>query len=132
MTRPMNKIETYVAQALTGSIAGQMAAHRDMSVTSLMQPGSPELRALTKELNEIGVQPDVLACHSLAALTAVLCEPNNIETITTSLTSLLWDLLGDPVNGGMPPEIYRKAGIIMHMTFLGIIDPSIIDPHSHE
>jgi hypothetical protein len=44
--------------------------------------------------------------------------------IVCQYTSLLWSILGDPKNGGKPPEIYRKAGVAMHLALLGILDPS--------
>lgn len=123
-----DKVESYLAQAVAGSLIGAVAARRNQDITEFVDPESPKLRALFEELCEMGIYPHVLANHSLTALAALFCEPDNANHIVTSLTDLLWTILGDPENGGSPPELYRRAGSAMHVTLLGLLCPSVIDP----
>lgn len=127
-----HKIEAYLAQAIAGSLIGAIAARRNLDITELADPRSTELRALSDELCTMGIYPQVIAHHTLSALSALLCEPENADTVVTNLTSLLWTILGDPENGGSPPELYRRAGYAMHVTLLGLLCPSIIDPSLHD
>lgn len=124
------KVEEFLSTALAGSLVGQIAAERRISFTTLVGPNfdgeSPELRALTNELTELGIYPDQLANHALIALVSLFMENSNAELIITQYTSLLWTILGDPKSGA-PPEIYRRAGVAMHLALLGILDPSFIE-----
>jgi hypothetical protein len=122
-----DRIESYLSQAVAGSLIGAIAARRNQDITEFADPDSPELRALFEELCDLGIYPQVIANHSLTALAALFCEPDNADRITTSLTDLLWTILGDPKSGA-PPEIYRRAGTAMHVTLLGLLCPSVIDP----
>lgn len=124
------KVEEFLSTALAGSLVGQIAAERRISFTTLAGPNfdgeSPELRALADELTELGIYPDQLANHALIALVSLFMENSNAELIITQYTSLLWTILGDPKSGA-PPEIYRRAGVAMHLALLGILDPSFIE-----
>ena len=61
----------------------------------------------------------------MISLVALFAQPCNADLITSQLTALLWSILGDPKNGGRPPEIYRRAGSAMYLALLGILNPSI-------
>jgi hypothetical protein len=128
MKREQNKVEEYLSSAIAGSLIGQIASRRELSFYTLLGPSfdgdSPELRALSDELTELGINPDLLANHALSSLVALFVEESNANLIVCQYTSLLWSILGDPKNGGKPPEIYRKAGVAMHLALLGILDPS--------
>lgn len=127
MTTPTDKVSDYIATAIGGSIIGQMARRRSISTDDLLTQGNPLLRSLADELSELGLDPHLIANHTLAALVALFIEEGNADRIITTFTNLLWTVLGDPENGGNPPEIYRRAGVAMHLTLLGLIDPSIIE-----
>ncbi len=121
-----NKLEEYLATVLAGSLVGQLAAERGLSYSDLA-PGSTTLRSLANELANLGFDPEILASHSLNSLVALFAQPSNADLITGQFTALLWSILGDPKNGGRPPEIYRRAGVAMHLALLGILDPSIVE-----
>lgn len=125
----LNKLEQYLGTVLAGSIVGQIAAQRRLHFEDL-RGGSSLLRALTDELTELGIDPGLLAAHSLHALVALFAQESNADLITGQFTALLWSILGDPKNGGRPPEIYRRAGVAMHLALLGILDPSIVEKRS--
>jgi len=131
MTHEQTKVEEYLSSAIAGSLIGQIANRRELSFSTLLGPrcdgDSPELRALSDELTELGINPDVLANHVLSCLVALFVEESNANLIVGQYTSLLWSVLGDPANGGKPPEIYRKAGVAMHLALIGILDPSFPD-----
>jgi hypothetical protein len=118
------RLEAYLATAMAGTLIGQVARQRDISVRDLLKPGSPEARGIAEDLYEMGIHPELLAHAGLLAQIALFSEQSNAHTIVTSLTNLLWSILGDPENGGNPPEIYRKAGHAMYLTFIGILDPN--------
>lgn len=121
-----NKLEEYLATVLAGSLVGQLAAERGLSYSDL-GPGSTKLRSLAEELADLGFDPEILASHCLNSLVALFAQPSNADLITGQFTALLWSILGDPKNGGRPPEIYRRAGVAMHLALLGILDPSIVE-----
>ena len=129
MSPAQTKVEEYLSCALARSLVGQVASTRDLNLATLIGPdcesGTPQLRALSDELTELGINPDLLANHALCALVALFVQESNADLIIGQYTSLLWSILGDPKNGGKPPEIYRKAGVAMHLSLLGILDPSI-------
>lgn len=124
-----NKLEEYLATVLAGSLIGQLAAERGLNYADLA-PGGTTLRSLADELADLGFNPELAATHCLHALVALFAQPSNADLITGQFTALLWSLLGDPKNGGRPPEIYRRAGVAMHLALLGILDPSIVENHS--
>lgn len=121
-----NKLEEYLAIKIGDCLLSQVAAERGLPSSDLA-PGSKQWHSLVKELAELGLDPEGLAAHSLHSLIALFAEPVNADLITYQLTALLWSILGDPKNGGRPPEIYRRAGSLMHLALLGILDPSIVE-----
>ena len=131
MSTEQTRVEEYLSAALSGSILGQIANRRQIHITTLLGPAfdgdSPELNALIEELTELGVCADTLANHALCALVALFVEEGNADLIVSQYTSLLWTILGDPKSGS-PPEIYRRAGVAMHLALLGILDPSFSEP----
>lgn len=131
MAPSQTKVEEYLSSAIAGSLIGQVASRRCISFSTLLGPDldgeSSELRNLSDEITEIGIDPDVLATHALLSLVSLFVESSNAELIIDRFSSLLWTILGDPKNGGRPPEIYRRAGVAMHLALLGILDPSFID-----
>jgi hypothetical protein len=112
---------------MAGSLIGQMAMARAVSVEAVLAPNSVALQSLRAELTEFGLDADLLAEQALAAVTALFIEPDNADRITTELTRLLWSILGDPESGA-PPELYRRAGQAMHLSFVGILSPDILEP----
>lgn len=126
-----NRLEEYLATAVAGSLIGQLARKRDIPMRELFADGmetpSPTVRALATELDDLGIDAQLLASQSLMALVALFAQESNADLITGQFTALLWSILGDPKNGGSPPEIYRRAGVAMHLTLLGILDPSIVE-----
>ncbi|MGA0848092.1 MAG: hypothetical protein ACO3PY_05755 [Pontimonas sp.] len=124
-----NHIDEYLSTAVAGSLVGQIARARNISFKEMFAADgvsiSPTIRAITLELDELGIDPELIASQVLYALVALFAKEENAELITSQYTSLLWSILGDPKNGGSPPEIYRRAGCALHLTLLGILDPSI-------
>lgn len=125
MTTSNDKVTDYIATAIGGSLIGQIARQRSISIEELLDRDNPKLRALGDELAVLGIDPHLLANHVTAAFTALFVEESNADHIITTFTQLLWTVLGDPENGGKPPEIYRRAGVAMHLMLLSLIDPSI-------
>lgn len=130
MSETQTKVEEYLTAAVAGSLLGQVAGQRKIEFESLLRADngaeSPQLRALSDEFIELGIDPALLANHTLLALVALFAEETNADLIVSQFTSLLWTILGDPKSGS-PPEIYRRAGVAMHLSLLGILDPAIVD-----
>jgi len=128
---PPNRLEEYLSSAIAGSLVGQIARAREIPFKEMFSTDgtatSPTIRAIATELDELGIDAELLASQALYALVALFAQEENAELITSQYTSLLWSILGDPKNGGSPPEIYRRAGCAMHLTLLGILDPSITE-----
>lgn len=120
-------ISEYLTRALAGTLIGQRALARHLSYEQVSDSDCRVLNSLVTELDAFGVEPDVLAKQALAAITTLLIEPDNAARVTTELTRLLWTVLGDP-ESGEPPEIYRKAGHAMHLSFIGLLCPEILEP----
>lgn len=136
MMTTSTRIEEYLATALAGSMTGQIASERGLTFTELLGPDldgkSEQLQQITKELSELGLEPLLLASHALRSLVALFAQEENAELVIAQFTALLWSILGDPKNGGSPPEIYRRAGAAMHLALLGILDPSIVENRSRK
>lgn len=130
MTDP-NKLEDYLSSVMAGSLVGQIARAREIPFQEMFSPegitSSPAVRAIATELDELGIDPEVLASQTLLALVALFAQEENADLIIGQYTALLWSILGDPKNGGSPPEIYRRAGCAMHLTLLGILDPALVE-----
>lgn len=128
---PPNRLEEYLSSAIAGSLVGQIARAREIPFKEMFSTdgttSSPAVRAIATELDELGIDAEILASQALYALVALFAQEENAELITSQYTALLWSILGDPQNGGNPPEIYRRAGCAMHLTLLGILDPSITE-----
>jgi hypothetical protein len=128
MTSTPQKLESYLATAMAGSLIGQIARAREIPFQEMFSAdgttSSPAIRAIATELDELGIDAELLASQALGALVALFAQEQNAELITSQYTALLWSILGDPENGGNPPEIYRKAGHAMYLTFIGILDPN--------
>lgn len=129
-----NRLEEYLATAVAGSLIGQIARQREIPMRELFADGiatpSTIVRELATELDDLGIDTQLLASQTLLALVALFAQESNADLITSQFTALLWSILGDPKNGGSPPEIYRRAGVAMHLALLGILDPSIVENHS--
>lgn len=129
-----NKLEEYLGAAIAGSLIGQIARKREIPMGDLFSCGpdipSPVVRNIATELDELGIDAQLLASQSLMALVALFAQESNADLITGQFTALLWTILGDPKNGGSPPEIYRRAGVAMHLALLGILDPSLAENRS--
>lgn len=130
MSETQTKVEEYLTSALAGSLIGQVAGHRNLSFATLLGTNgeSHQLKAIAAEFTELGIDPALLANHTLLALVALFAEEANAELIVSQYSSLLWTILGDPKSGS-PPEIYRRAGVAMHLALLGILDPAIVEHH---
>ena len=130
MTDP-NKLEDYLSSVMAGSLVGQIARAREIPFQEMFSSegisASPTIQAIATELDELGIDPEVLASQTLLALVALFAQEANADLIIGQYTALLWSILGDPKNGGSPPEIYRRAGCAMHLTLLGIIDPALVE-----
>ncbi len=131
MTPTPDKLASYLATALAGSLIGQIARQREIPFRQMFGPDghtcAPVIQSIATELGDLGIDAELLASQALVALVALFAQDENAELITSQYTSLLWSILGDPKNGGSPPEIYRRAGVAMHLTLLGILDPSITE-----
>lgn len=118
------KLEAYLATTMAGTLIGQVARQREISVRDLLKPGSPEAQGIAENLDEMGIDPEQLAHAGLLAQIALFSEQSNANRIVSSLTDLLWTILGDPKHGGQPPEIYRRAGNAMYLVFVGLLSPT--------
>ena len=119
----MNRIEEFLTCAMAGSVIGQMSAKRDIPLESLVRPGSKVLKQLEDDLDEIGIDPPLIAQTALLAITTLLAQQGNADLISTVLTEQLWKILGDPSSGD-PPEIYRRAGASIHFLLIQLLLPS--------
>ena len=117
-----------VMAALAGTLMGQMGRTRGFTSEEILDPDCSRARhALATQFTELGIDLEQLASNTLKALTAVFSEPHNSERIATDMAEILWTVLGDP-KSGPPPEIYRRAGILMHIAFIGLLSPDILEP----
>lgn len=124
MTIERNKLEEFVSSALAGSLVGQLVAHRQIPLDEATESGS--LEHLAHEIRDFGINPHILSEHAISAMVVLLMDEGNANRVVTSITDLLWSILGDPRGGGSPPEIYRKAGLAMHLFFIGLLDPDTV------
>ena len=133
MTAPTkNPIEDYLTSVLAGSMVGLLALHRDLDVDTLLSTDRADLCDLQHELVDLGLYPRELAAQSLNAIGSLLVHETNADSLVTTITDILWSVLGDPENGGQPPEIYRRAAIATHLVFIGLLIPSSFPNKSND
>ncbi len=133
MTAPIkNPIEDYLTSVLAGSMVGLLAHQRDLDVDALLSTNKTHLRDLQHELVDLGLYPRELAAQSLNALGSLLIHESNADSLVTTITDILWTVLGDPENGGQPPELYRRAAIATHLVFIGLLLPASFPSKSHD
>lgn len=121
-----NKIEDYLSCAIAGCLVGQIASARKLTIDDLINDRSGVISALATELTTLGIDPEYTAKSVLLALAALFMENTNANLVISHLTDLLWTILGPP-EGGPPPEIYRRAGIAMHLAFVGLLNSTYIN-----
>lgn len=129
MSTPVSPIQDYLASALTGSIVAQrlLANGADpATVTSNLTP--EQVRSWARELDALGIDPDLLAEHTITCLVLFLAEIENQRKIRSHLADVLWRILGDPESGD-PPAIYRKAAFGIWYSILITLDPSFQKAH---
>lgn len=122
----MNRIEEYLTCAMAGTLIGQMSAKREIPLETLVGPRSRELRQLEDDLDDIGIDPPLIAQTALLALATLFANPKDAELITDVMTKQLWKVLGDPSSGD-PPEIYRRAGASIHFLLIQLLQPDTDD-----
>lgn len=125
MTIDRNKLEEFISSAIAGSLVGQLVAHRKIPLETATE--SDSLTNLAFEIRDFGINPHLLSEHAISALIVLLMDEGNANQVVTSITDLLWSILGDPKGGGLPPEIYRKAGLALHLFFIGLLDPATLE-----
>lgn len=130
MTETPTPIESWLSSALAGSLVAQIAIKRGLAFDDLGDAAatelSPQTEAILSELHNLGITGTLTTEHVMASLTCLFIQPDNAEAIIDTFTGILWSVLGDPErNGGKPPDIYRRAGFLMHLALVGFFDPSI-------
>lgn len=126
MTTPSSSIEQWVTRVIAGSLLTQLAETRCVDVEA--PDASEHIAHLSNELAELGLDPEHVARHVMYAMAGLLMRPENSNALVTAFTDVLWTILGDPDrNGDKPPEIYRRAGFYLFVSFLGLFDSSIPD-----
>ena len=115
-----NALIEHATTALAGALLVQRMQARRIDLDALPENERHILiRSTADELATFGIDPQLLAQVSAAAFFDLYSDPRNRDAIVTGATDLLWSILGSP-EGGVPPEIYAKAGSAMHLLFLGL------------
>ena len=127
MTDHSTKLEDYLTEKISFALISQLAIARDLSPQDVFTPDgrrTEHLHAIACELDSLGIDPGNIARYVLLSQAEIFCLAENNNTLVTHLTDLLWTILGDPKNGGSPPEIYRHAAQAMVLTLIGVLYPS--------
>lgn len=117
-------IRDHLASALTGSLVAQRALATGVKLSTAAEITPDQCRRWARELDALGLNPELLSEHAIQALVLLFSEPDNREQMLRCLSSILWTILGDPSSGD-PPEIYRRAAVGVWYSFLITLDPSI-------
>jgi hypothetical protein len=126
MTATSLSIEQWVTRVVAGSLITQLAQSRAINLES--PEAGDHVITLSRELAELGLDPECVAEHVMVAMAGLLMRQENAQALTTGFTDILWSILGDPKrNGDKPPELYRRAGFYLFVTVLGLFDSSIPD-----
>jgi len=125
-TEPPNQLFNALGITALGVLVGQVAVAREIPPEDVSVPHGPALPIILEELMDLGIDPPNLARGILRSYASMLMEPSAAEKIQAQITSLLWSIMGDPIHGGNPPEIYHRAGAALHVGLLSMIDPEIV------
>jgi len=128
-------ITTYLSRTVENSLVIQVAykngykvAYKNgYSLTDLFKPDlgvNERVRTVIRaSLDDIGIDPELLASQTLLALYVLLSSSENAQHIHQELASLLWNVLGNPAEGETPPEIYSRAAAMTWAVICGLLSP---------
>lgn len=115
-----NALIEHTTTALAGALLVQRMQAQHINFDSLPEDDRLALiRSTADELAAFGIDPQILAQVSAAAFFDLFSDPRNRNAVVDGATQLLWGILGSP-EGGVPPQIYEKAGSAVHLLFLGL------------
>jgi hypothetical protein len=125
MTEESTGLHEYLSTSLASALFGMVSRHAGYSFEDLFDENEAP-RAAAEEvmhaIKETGINADHLATYAMNSIFRLFVEPDNADRIVQHSTEMLWSILGDPESGGAdPPVIYKKAGIAVHLTLLGLL-----------
>lgn len=110
---------SYIATSIAGSMVAQMASLEEVDLLTL-SGNFPVLQRYAAALAQKGIDPQLLAQHTLMSLQVIFACEHNAAIIKTTISHILWHTLGDP-ESGPPPEIYRQASDDVHAYFISLL-----------
>ncbi len=123
----LRTITTYLSRTVENSLVIQVAYKNGYSLTDLFKPDlgvNERVRTVIRaSLDDIGIDPELLASQTLLALYVLLSSSENAQHIHQELASLLWNVLGNPAEGETPPEIYSRAAAMTWAVICGLLSP---------
>lgn len=123
-----SKATLSVQAAVTGALVTQLGRARGLSLEQLLDPDCSKARdTVFTEIAKLGLDMEQLADTCCKALTALFIESHNARCMADEIAGILWTVLGDP-ESGPPPALYYRAASLMHITFVGLLSPDILEP----
>lgn len=114
-----------IATAVTGSLLGQVGAHRGYDPETMLNNHGAVTQDIATELADMGLSPRLTTEHFLRYFVLTCLHEDHVDHILTMLAQQLWITLGDPESGQAPP-LYRKAAACALVAFLKAVDPSVL------
>lgn len=125
MNQATTPVMDYMINAMTGSTVTQLADKRGISLIGESLPDSKICQQLYDDLVAFGIDPERVAVHAMASLYHLFQIEDNAESLIETITTVLWETLGDPNNGGSAPLIYKETAWKIYTMFMLIVRPSL-------
>lgn len=127
-TQMTDELHSYLSNAITTSLVAMVARERgyypEECFDSKLELSELSLRILA-QIEEDGITAAELADHVQSSIFRLFLEEANAKQFTRQIAEILWQILGDPGSGGeLPPMIYQKAGMAMHLFVLSFFRPT--------
>lgn len=124
MNTSTNPLKDFLMATVAGSIVVQRARYLGQTNEDLANVDPKNLAQLSRDCSSFGIDFEVTADHLVTSLIHLYSAECNRENFITTISRVLWEILGDPESGS-PPEIYKKAAFATWYALMLTLEPDL-------
>ncbi|MGA0706334.1 MAG: hypothetical protein ACO3P8_12360 [Steroidobacteraceae bacterium] len=110
-----------LGHVVSGALIHQRMVHDGCSEEDF-DSSNPEVFTYAEWLWDNGFHPYEISLQAMRVLVEFYRDPRHAALFTQGLSTLLWQILGDPKSGD-PPPIYAQAAYACYRSLVETIDP---------